>query len=250
MSLTPELIREDECIDDLQCGGLMLLQKKNGFKFGIDAVLLADFAKHTASKRTLDLCTGTGIVAVLLSAKTRTPVIDALEIQHEICDMAKRSVRINDIEDRVHITEGDLKKAAEIYGKAVFDKITVNPPYMKAGTGIFNNENPSKTISRHEVSCTLEDVIKSASELLCPKGRFYMVHRPSRLADILCLMRQYRIEPKCLRMVHPSPYKPANLLLVEGVKNGGSELKLTEPLYVYDENGNYTKEIDLIYGRT
>ena len=224
----------------------MLIQKKDGFKFGIDAVLLSDFAKDATSKATLDLCTGTGIVAVLLCAKTKTPRIEALEIQHDIYDMARRSVIYNGIEDRVHVSEGDLKAAAEIYGKNVFDKITVNPPYMKAGAGLINGSD-TKTISRHEILCTLEDVISSSAALLRTKGRFYMVHRPSRLADIMCLMRKYRIEPKRLRLVHPSVGKAANLLLIEGVKNGGSELKLMEPLYVYNEDGTYTDEIYRIY---
>lgn len=226
----------------------MLMQKKDGFKFGIDAVLLSNFAKNARSKRTLDLCTGTGIIPMLLSAKTDTPRIDALEIQSEICDMAKRSVMYNKLEDRIHVTEGDLKDAPQIYGKAVFDKITVNPPYMKCGTGLINDAD-TKTISRHEVKCTLEDVISVSSQLLRPKGRLYMVHRATRIADVLCLMRKYKIEPKVIRMVHPSPYKAANLLLVEGIRGAAADLKLMEPLYVYDEDGTYSEEIDRIYGR-
>lgn len=248
MQQTNNLVREDECIDDLQNGGLMLIQKKNGFKFGIDAVLLADFAKEPYARRVLDLCTGTGIIAVLLAAKTKSPRIDAIEIQPEICDMAQRSVEFNSIGDRVHIIEGDLKNAAEIYGKNVFDKVTVNPPYMKAGTGIIN-ESDTKTISRHEVLCTLEDVIASAAAVIKTKGHFFMVHRPSRLTDIIWLMRKYRLEPKRLRFVHPTVGKAANLMLIEGVKHGGNELKLMEPLYVYDSNGSYSEEIDKIYGR-
>jgi len=226
----------------------MLIQKQDGFKFGIDAVLLADFAKNTRSERTLDLCTGTGIVATLLSAKTTTPRIDALEIQEDICDMARRSVEYNNLEDRLHITQGDLKNAVDIYGKAMFDKITVNPPYMKCGAGIVNDAD-TKTISRHEVKCTLEDVISVSAQLLKPKGRLYMVHRAVRIADILCLMRQYKIEPKLLRPVHPSPSKAANLVLVEGMRGAAADLKIAEPLYVYNENGNYSEEIDKIYGR-
>ena len=226
----------------------MLIQKQNGFKFGIDAVLLVDFAKTARSERTLDLCTGTGIVAMLLSAKTKTPVIDALEIQEEICEMAKRSVSYNKLEGRIHITQGDLKDAANIYGKAMFDKITVNPPYMKCGAGILNDTD-TKTISRHEVKCTLEDVISVSASLLKPKGRLFMVHRAVRIADILCLMREYNIEPKLIRMVHPSPYKAANLVLIEGMRGAAADLKIAEPLYVYDENGNYSAEIDRIYGR-
>ena len=244
-----ELLKENECIDDLQCGGLMLIQSNAGFKFGIDAVLLSDFAKDAPSKRTIDLCTGTGIIAVLLSAKTKTPRIDALELQAEVCDMARRSVEYNGIGDRVFIRQGDLRDAAKIYGKSCFDKVTVNPPYMKAGAGLVNDGARAKMISRHEVCCTLEDVISASAALLRPKGHFFMVHRPSRLADIFCLMRQYKIEPKRLRLVHPSAGKAANLLLVEGVRLGGSELKLDEPLYVYNEDGTYTDEIDRIYGR-
>ena len=248
MLQTNNLIHEDECIDDLQNGGLMLIQKKNGFKFGIDAVLLSDFAKAPEAKRALDLCTGTGIVAVLLASKTKTPRIDALEIQPDIYDMAKRSTEYNGISDRVHIRMGDLKNAAELYGKNVFDKVTVNPPYMKAGSGISNGSD-TKTISRHEVLCTLEDVIAASAAVMKTKGHFFMVHRPSRLTDIIWLMRRYKLEPNRLRLVHPSAGTAANLLLIEGVKNGGNELKLMEPLYVYDENGRYTDEINYIYGR-
>lgn len=242
------MIHEDECIDDLQLNGLMLIQKKDGFKFGIDAVILADFAKNAKSARTLDLCTGTGVVPVLLSAKTETADICALEIQPEICSMAKRTVEYNGLGERIHITEGDLKNAVQIYGKSSFDKITCNPPYIKGGAGLLNSAD-TKAVSRHEILCSLEDVIKVSSALLMPMGRFFMVHRPSRLADILCLMREHKIEPKTLRLVHPSPYKAANLLLVEGIKNGGRELKMLPPMYVYDERGEYSKEINEIYGR-
>lgn len=226
----------------------MLIQKNDGFKFGIDAVILADFAKSTKSERTLDLCTGTGIVPILLSAKTKTPRIDALEIQHDICDMAQRSVTYNSLGERIHITEGDLKDAPTLYGKSKFDKITVNPPYMKCGTGILNDTD-TKTISRHEVKCTLEDVISVSAQLLIPKGRLYMVHRATRIADVLHLMKLYKIEPKAIRMVHPSPYKAANLVLIEGMRGAAADLKVLEPLYVYNENGEYSEEINKIYGR-
>ena len=242
------MIFENECIDDLQINNLHIIQKTNGFKFGIDAVLLSDFAKNAPSKRTLDLCTGTGIIPILLSAKTKTAHIHGLEIQSEICDMAKRSVTHNKLDERVHIDEGDLKNACEVYGKCSFDKITCNPPYMECGKGIINSSD-TLTISRHELKCTLEDVIRISSQLLVQKGHFFMVHRPSRLADIMCLMRKYRIEPKTLRFVHPSVFKAPNLLLVEGVRCGGKELKLLDPLYVYNEDGTYTEEIDIIYNR-
>lgn len=241
------MIRNDECLDDLQ-NGLFIIQKQNGFKFGIDAVLLSDFAKDTRSKNTLDLCTGTGIVPLLLSVKTDTPRICGLEIQSEIAQMAKRSVEYNKIGKRVEIVEGDLKNAVEIYGRCSFDKITCNPPYMKKGTAV-RNEIDTKSISRHEVMCTLDDIMRVSRELLISKGRLFMIHRPSRLADILCAMRKYRIEPKRIRFIHPEVNKAPNLVLVEGMKDGGEELKFLPPLYVYNEDGTYTEEIDIIYGR-
>lgn len=241
-------IKSDELLDDLQLDGLMIIQKKHGFKFGVDAVLLSDFAKNSRSKRTLDLCTGTGIIPLLISKKTLTPDICALEIQPDICEMAQRSIEYNKLCDKIHITCGDLKEAVSIYGKASFDKITCNPPYMKAGTAI-KNENIAKTISRHEVLCTLDDVIEVSSKLLVPRGKLFMVHRPSRLADILCSMRKHRIEPKILRFVHADYTKEPNLVLIEGILNGGNELKFLPPLYVYNTDGTYTEEIDKIYGR-
>lgn len=241
------MIKEDEVLDDLQ-NGLFIIQKRDGFKFGIDAVLLADFAKDARSVNTLDLCTGTGIVPVLLSAKTNTQNISGIEIQPDIAEMAKRSVEYNGLVERVHITEGDLKDAADIYGRGRFDKITCNPPYMKCGAGL-QNDADTKSVSRHEIMCTLDDVLRVSAELLISKGRFFMVHRASRLADILCAMRKHRIEPKRLRLVHPAPEKVPNLVLVEGMKDGGEELKFLPPLYVYDADGKYSAEIDEIYGR-
>ena len=242
------MIFDNECIDDLQLNGLKIIQKTDGFKFGIDAVLLSDFAKSSSSKRTLDLCTGTGIIPLLLSAKTTTPEICGIEIQNDIFDIAQRSVLLNNLSDRVHIIEGDLKDAINIYGSVSFDKITCNPPYMETGKGIINDTD-SLTISRHEVKCTLDDVIRISSKLLMQHGKFFMVHRPSRLADILCTMRAYKIEPKKLRFVHPSSEKAANLLLIEGVKCGGRELRMLPPLYVYNSDGTYTDEINKIYGK-
>lgn len=240
-------IYNDETLDDLQ-NGFFIIQKKDGFKFGVDAVLLADFAKDAPSKMTLDLCSGTGIVPILLAAKTKTPVIHGLEIQSGVAEMAVRSAQYNNIADRVFITQGDLKNAAQIYGKNIFDKVTCNPPYMKGGAGLINDAD-TKTISRHELMCTLDDVVKSASELLVPKGRFFMVHRPTRIADIMCVMRKYKIEPKKLRFVHPSPFKAPNMVLIEGMFHGGEDMKILPPLYMYDESGEYSEEINKIYGR-
>lgn len=241
------MIKNGECLDDLQ-NGYYIIQKQNGFKFGVDAVLLSDFAKDAKSKSTLDLCTGTGIVPILLAAKTTTPNICALEIQENIAEMAQRSVEYNKLTERVHITQGDLKNAPEIYGRGTFDKITVNPPYMKCGAGL-QNDTDTKSVSRHEVLCTLDDVIRVSAQLLISKGRFFMIHRPARLADIMCGMRGHKIEPKRLRFVHPSEGKAPNLVLIEGMKDGGDELKILPPLYVHNADGTYTDEIDEIYGR-
>ena len=239
---------DDECVDDLQINGLKIFQKTDGFKFGIDAVLLSDFAKDAPSKRTVDLCTGTGIIPLLLSAKTKTPYICGVEIQKDIADMAKRSVIYNKLGKRVEIIEADLKTFPQKYGKGSFDKVVCNPPYMKALTAVINQAD-TKTISRHEVMCTLDDVIKAAADLLLPKGRLFMVHRPQRLADVLCSMRKFHIEPKRLRMVAPSPSKAPNLMLVEGMYFGGEELRMLPELYIYNEDGSYSEEIDRIYGR-
>ncbi len=241
------MIYRDETLDDLEIEGLRIIQKKNGFKFGIDAVLLSDFAKDSASKKTLDLCTGTGIIPILLSAKTKTPKLFGLEIQPQIADMARRSVEYNSLLGRVEITCGDLKEATKLYPKGSFDKITCNPPYMKNNTAV-KNETDTLAISRHEIMCTLEDVIKASRLLLRPKGRFYMVHRPQRLADIISLMRKYKIEPKKLRLVAPRAGKEPNLVLIEGILEGGAEMKILPTLYVY-EGEDYTDEIKKIYGK-
>jgi tRNA1(Val) A37 N6-methylase TrmN6 len=240
------IIKEDEILEDLQIGGLFLIQKKQGFKFGTDAVLLSDIAKTCSSNRTLDLCTGSGIVPVLLSAKTSTPHIDGLEIQPEIADMAKRSVEYNNLHSKVHIECGDLKNPP--YAKSSFDVITCNPPYIKNGSAI-KNEKDSKIIARHEVACTLDDVLRVSSELLAPQGQFFMVHRPSRLSDIFCIMRAHKIEPKIMRLIAPSAGKAPNLVLIGGRLGGGAELKILPTLFMTDKNGNESKEVQEIYGR-
>ena len=239
-------INKQETIDDLQ-NGFRIIQKTDGFRFGIDAVLLSDFAKCNVS-RMLDLCTGTGIIPILLAAKTGIKQIDAIEIQPDIADMAKRSVHLNRLDDRINFECADLKNAPNIYGNGVFDAITVNPPYMKAGSGLQNPDN-AKLISRHEVRCTLEDVISVSASLLIPHGKFFMVHRPQRLSDIICIMRKYRLEPKLMRFVAPQIGKEPNLILIQGVKDSAPEIKLLPELYVYDEHRSYTKEINEIYGR-
>ncbi len=236
----------NETLDDLQ-NGYYIIQKTDGFKFGIDAVLLSDFAK-SVSGRVMDLCTGTGIIPLLLASKSRAERIDAIEIQPHIADMATRSVLYNRLEDRIHIRCADLKDAPKIYGKSVFDAVTVNPPYMRQGSGLLNGED-TKTISRHEIRCNLDDVVRVTSELLKPHGKMFMVHRPSRLVDVFSLMRHYDVEPKIMRLVAPSAGKEANLVLISGIKCASCELKTMPTLFVYNEDGGYSKEIDKIYGR-
>lgn len=243
-----DLIKNDETLEDLQLDGLKIIQKQDGFRFGVDAVLLADFAKGIASEKTLDLCTGSGIIPTIMSAKTKTKKFFALEIQPEICDMARRSVRLNTLSERLEIAEGDLRVASEIYGKRQFDIVTCNPPYMPVGTGIMN-ETDTKIISRHEVMCTLEDVIASASQLLKQKGHLILVHKPGRLCDIVCLMRKYDIEPKRIRLVHKKIDSEPSLILADGAYKGGRELRIMPPLVLYNEDGTETEELKRIYER-
>lgn len=239
---------KNEKIDDLQYKGLKLIQKDKAFRFGLDAVLLANFVDVKKGSSVIDLGTGTGIISILLAGKTEAASIVGLEIQEEIAEMAQRSVKMNCLEDRVKIVCGDIKDSVDLFGASSFDAVVSNPPYMNQGGGIINISD-TKAIARHEILCTLEDVIRSASKLLVPGGQFAMVHRPDRLADIIWLMRNFTIEPKYIRFVHPSPYRKANLLLIKGTRQGRPQLKMMEPLYVYDEEGKYSKEINEIYCR-
>lgn len=243
-----EFLREDETLDDLQLKGLRLIQKKEGFRFGVDAVLLANFAKVKRGMRVIDLCSGTGIIPFIIAGKTEASSITGIEIQDEFVEMANRSVNINKLEERVGFIKGDLKDENLLKNVEKANVITVNPPYKLANSGILNPTD-KMAVARHEVCCTLEDVIIASRRLLKDNGRLYMVHRPERLADILCLMRKHKIEPKTIRMIHPNTKKAPNIVLVEGQRDGGAFLKWEPPLYVYNDEGGYTKEIDEIYGR-
>jgi len=236
-----------ETLEDLERDGLKIIQKEKGFRFGVDAVLLSDFAKVKRKDHVMDLCTGTGIIPILLSGKTEAEEIMGLEIQDEFVHMAKRSVLLNEIEERVKILHGDLKDMRLLKSLQRFNVVTVNPPYKKKNSGIINDKD-ALTIARHEVSLDLEDVIKAAQLVLKDNGRFYMIHRPERLADIMTLMRKYKIEPKRIRMVYPNTKKPPTMVLVEGLRGGGEFLKVEAPLFVYDDEGNYSDEIRRIYG--
>lgn len=238
---------ENERIDELQRDGYRIIQNTEKFCFGMDAVLLSDFAAARPYGRALDLGTGTGIIPILMAAKAKGEHLTGLEIQADMAEMARRSVALNGLESKIEIVTGDIKGASKRFGGASFDVVTCNPPYMADSRGL-KNPRDAKAIARHEVLCSLEDVIRETAGLLKSGGHFYMVHRPGRLADIMELMMRCRVEPKRMRMVHPYADAEANMVLIEGVRGGGRELRVERPLVVYREPGMYTEEIFKIYG--
>ena len=243
------IINDDERIDDLEINNLKIIQKKDGFCFGIDSVLLSDFAKDIKNEsRVIDLGTGTGILSILLCAKTNLKEIVGVEIQEEIANMAYRSSILNNIQDRFKIINSDIKDLQGKISFNEFDAVIMNPPYMKLNTGKINI-NEKKLISRHEITASIEDFIMVSKKLLKNKGCVYIVHRPNRLIDICTLLRKYKLEPKLLRLVYPKKNSEANLFLIKAVKNGGTFLKIDKPLYVYKNNGEYTDEILKIYSK-
>ena len=241
------IIKEDETLDDLQLKGIHVIQKRQAFRFGIDGVLLANFPRIKNGDEVVDLCTGTGIIPFILAGKTNASNIIGIEIQKEIADMAKRSIKYNNLQEKVKFIEGDLKDIKLLKDIEKADVVTVNPPYKTQGTGIINI-NDKNAISRHEICCTLDDVVKAAKILLKDKGKLYMIHRPDRIVDIMNVMRKYCIEPKLIRTIHPAVDKAPSMILIEGQKNGGKFLKWDSPLYIYDENNKYTNEVKRIYG--
>lgn len=244
-----KILKENERIDDLEFKNLKIIQNKNGFCFGIDSILLSDFAKNIKKDcKVLDLGTGTGIISILLCGKTRLKKIVGVEIQSEVAKMANRSIKINNLEDKFEIVNDNILNLNNIYQKGTFDVIVTNPPYKKENTGIIN-ESKTKELSRHEITANLENFISISKDMLKDKGEFYMVHRPERLVDILSIMRKYNIEPKILRMVYSNVNKEPNLILIKGVKNARPFLKIEKNLYIYNEKGEYTKEILKIYNK-
>lgn len=240
-------LKENERIDCLQRKGYQIIQDPGKFCFGMDAVLLSDFATVKAGDKALDIGTGTGIIPILMEARYGGGSFVGLEIQEESAQMARRSVALNRLEEKITIVTGDIKEAETYFEAASFDVITCNPPYMIGQHGIANPEEP-KAIARHEIKCTLEDIIARSARLLVPGGKFYMVHRPFRLAEIMTTMSQYKIEPKRLRLVYPFVDKEPNMVLIEGARGGKSRMQVEKPLIVYDAPGIYTKEIHEIYG--
>lgn len=242
-----QLTKVNERWDDLMRCGYQIIQNPDYFCFGMDAVLLSGFARVADGEDVLDLCSGNGIIPILLAAKTKGKRFVGLEIQEALLDMAKRSVIFNKLEDRISFICNDIKEIDKSFSPYGFDVVTANPPYMIAEHGI-ENKNPSISIARHEIKCNLEDVIRAAAYALRPKGRFYMVHRPFRLVEIFAIMQKFQLEPKRMRLVYPYKDKEPNMVLIEGIKGANSRITVESPLIVYEEKNKYTKEIMDIYG--
>ncbi len=240
-------LKPGERLDDLQRNHFQIIQNPRRFCFGMDAVLLSGFAKAKAGARVLDLGTGNGIIPILMAAKTEAEHLTGLEIQPESVDMAKRSVLLNDLTERVSIVEGDIKSASGLFGAAVFDVVTCNPPYMPGQHGLVNSDQ-AKALARHEIACTFEDVAREAGKLLRPGGTFYLVHRPFRLAEIISTLLTYKLEPKRMRLVYPFVDQEPNMVLLEACRGGNSRMRVEPPLIVYKEPGVYMPEIYEVYG--
>lgn len=243
-------LRENERIDDLEYKELKIIQNKDGFCFGIDAVLLSDFAKNIkAHSRVIDLGTGTGIISILLCGKTKLEKVIGVEVQEEVSDMARRSSKLNGLEDKFEIINKNILELNQVFENNSFDVVVTNPPYKKQNTGIINDDE-RKLISRHEILANLKDFIYVSSKILKDRGEFYMVHRSERMVDIFSIMREYKIEPKEVRLVFSNEKNPPKMVLIKGVKNGGEYLKFRENLYIYNEDGSYTDEILQIYNKS
>lgn len=244
-------LKENERIDDLQYKGLKIIQNNKGFCFGIDSVILSDFAKNIkVDSKVVDLGTGSGVIGLLLCKKTKLKEIIGVEIQDNVAEMAERSIKLNGLENKFKIFKANIKELFEkkMLEKNKYDVVVMNPPYKEAGTGK-TNENECKLIARHEVKATLLDFIKTASELLKDRGELYIVHKPERTVDIMQKMRENKIEPKEIKIVYPYKNAGASIILIKGVKGGKKFLKIDEPLYIYKENGEYTEQIKEIYNQ-
>lgn len=240
-------LKENERLDELQRNGYQIIQNPEKFCFGMDAVLLSGFAHAKKGDKVLDMGTGTGIIPILMEAKTEAEHLTGLEIQEESADMARRSVALNNLTEKITIVTGDIREADQIFKSASFDVVTCNPPYMIGQHGLTNPQAP-KAIARHEILCTLEDVIRQAAKLLKPGGHFYLVHRPFRLAEIMVTLSGYKLEPKRMQLVYPFVDKEPNMVLIEATRGGKPRMTVEKPLIVYREPGVYMPEIYDIYG--
>lgn len=234
-------------LDDLQ-NGYFIYQSADGFRFGVDAVLLSGFVSVKVQETVLDLGTGTGIIPILLAAKTPGRQFTGLEIQKESAELARESVRFNRLEDRISIVEGDIKEASRIFGSESMNVVVSNPPYMIAAHGL-RASGDARYIARHEVRCTFEDVAREAARMLKSRGRMYLIHRPSRLAELFSTLKKYALEPKRIRFIHPYVDKEPSMVMIEALKGGNSGMRVEPPLIIYEKDGSYTKEIHLIYGK-
>jgi tRNA1(Val) A37 N6-methylase TrmN6 len=241
----PISLQPSERIDDLLTHDLKIIQSDEVFSFSMDAVLLARFSSIPKQGRILDLCTGNGVVPMLLSTRTKAS-IEGIEIQPRLYDMARRSVEINGLDERICIVQGDLREYYKEVGYEVYDAITVNPPYMRMQTGD-HKLNDHQAMARHEIGCTLEEVVVACKRLIRTGGKVTMVHRPSRLGEIITIMREHRLEPKRIRFVHPRANLEANMVLIEAMRDGKPDLRLLPPLIVYNENNEYCDELMQIY---
>lgn len=240
-------LNEGERVDDLERCGFKIIQNTEMFCFGMDAVLLSGYAYAKKNEKVLDLCTGNGIIPILMAAKTPAERIVGIEIQKDIADLAKRSVAANGLGDRVNIIHADIKNAGELLQSGIFDVVTCNPPYMIDSHGIKNPDSP-RAIARHEIMCTFDDVAAAASKMLRPQGRFFLIHRPFRLTDIFETLTKHGLEPKRMKLVHPYADREPNMVLMEAVLGGRRRLTVERPLIVYESPNCYTKEIYDIYG--
>lgn len=245
--MSDSILLPGERLDDLQRNNCHIIQNPDMFCFGMDAVLLSGFAKVKKGEHVIDLGCGGGIIPILLEAKTDGEHFTGLEIQKKSVDMARRSIALNNQQDKIDIIEGDIKEAAGLFGAASFDVVVSNPPYMTGSHGIVNPDE-AKAIARHEIKCTLSDVIREGAKLLKPNGRFYMVHRPFRLVDIIDTFIRYKMEPKRMKLVHPYIDKEPQMVLIEAVKGGKRRLLVEKPVIIYNVDGQYTDEIKTVYG--
>ena len=242
-----EYLKPGERFDDLQRNNYKIIQHAGRFCFGMDAVLLSGFAKIKPGSRVLDMGTGTGIIPILLEAKTEGKHFTGLEIQEESADMARRSVAVNGLSHKIDIVVGDIKEASSIFAASSFDAVVTNPPYMINEHGLVNPAE-EKAIARHEIKCTLEDVVREGAKVLKPSGHFFMVHRPYRLAEIFVVLKKYKLEPKRMKLVHPYTDKEPSMVLIEACKGGKPSLKVEPPVIIYKEDGTYSDEITEVYG--